>query len=176
MKLTIISIIAFTISMCYKPKPEFKSFHLEDKKVVIEQYSNQNDKLVSRSKFRVHRIAERKTFILNKDTIFLDYDSPPVFEEPLIPYFASRISMVQEVSPRYHIYTLCFVIDKMGNIIDYGFLDCNTDKVYRMQLIQIMQSINGYFAPAKVHGNDASVLYCMDLDFQTDDFRDALKK
>lgn len=160
----------FALNVCWDS--DYNHVILTRRKLIIQGYCDEEDTPVFKKKFKIENFKDFRYFNLGHDTVYIDYNAPPEFSEPLTEYFSKRISIIpNEISGRHHLYEICFVVDKNGHIKERGFLMGEGNEVYRKQLTQAMNDVELSFIPGKINGRNVSVLYSFELDLSSSDFK-----
>lgn len=163
-------ISVFAVNVCWQP--DYNHVTITNSKVIIQAYCDEDDNPLFKKKYNVEQFKKNRYFKLGQDTIYLDYDENPVFSEPLSDYFSKKVLIFQnEISGRHHLYKICFVIDKNGQIKESGFLEGDGNGMYREQLVQIMSYMEQAINPGKINGKNVAVLYSFEIDLSSKDFK-----
>jgi hypothetical protein len=145
--------------------------NINSNSITLKSFSSADNKLLKSEIIKITELTSKRFFVYENDSVYIDYDTKPIVKESLIKYFSEKINVdEEEISTDHFIVTIALIIDRNGTIMNKGFLmECSYDG-YKKQIINILDTLNLKFQPAKIDNKDVSVLYYFDLDFSDDEF------
>jgi hypothetical protein len=142
-------------------------FSINKKDYFIASSTADSTEALRRDNYRIKRVNNHNYITVGGKSVFLDYDTAPVYENDLLAFFKNNFQDPAIIPGNSPFVFLVFIIDEKGQIISKGFdRNVNMDS-YQQQFFELLKKVNGKFSPAVVDGKKVASRYSFYFDYRT---------